>query len=359
MYTRLLSRSLNAHTKALGITNAKCLLSRRTISTDAEERKSKYMEKLHQKAEETGLSVTQLLEKAKADEAERRKAEAEKLKSAAAAFQKPSNAQASLPKTENVPSARLTERKDAPPFRPLSSILNLPRILSAPHTADQISALWTAYHASRSGGTGRGYVCASVPLDQFHKLEKNGKLYPSFVVPVPHIQAELTTAGFLPPEEEMAHEFYYLQWDFHASPPIPSPSDDPFAKPVQSLPEGSNPPSCTILFTPLQEYKSRGSFATPYLVLTLYTDLAASHGVVLLRGEITPSTSNGHGTADRYMLNQSDAQVLTLALQKFYLWNEGKDSGQPSEGERLLRAFHETPQDFKWEELLKFSKLTI
>lgn len=59
------------------------------------------------------------------------------------------------------------------------------------------------------------------------------------------------------------------------------------------------------------------------------------------------------------MLTQADAQVLALALQKFYLWNTADDPSQPSEGERLLRAFHETPQNFKWEDLLKFQNLTI
>jgi ATP synthase F1 complex assembly factor 1 len=141
-----------------------------------------------------------------------------------------------------------------------------------------------------------------------------------------------------------------MQWDFHAPPPVPSGSDDPFVVPTPSSPEGPNPPTATILFTPLQEYKQRGSFATPYLVLTMYTDLVATHGLVLLRGEITPS----QGAADRFMLSQEDAQALTLSLQKFYLWS----SGGVSDGERFLRAFHETPEEFKWQELLEFSKLT-
>jgi len=235
----------------------------------------------------------------------------------------------------------------------LSTILNLPRILSFPHTADQISVFWTAYHASRSGGTGRGFICASIPLTSFRQLEERSRRYPSFVVPLPRTLEEL------PPEvpfvdRQTPHEFYYLQWDFHASPEVPSNEETLFRKPAKtSLP--SNPQACTVLFTPLQEYKLRGSFATPYLVMTFYTDLAATHKVVLLRGEITPSSAGG----DRYMLTQADAQVLALALQKFYLWNTGNDPSQPSEGERLLRAFHETPQDFKWEDLLKFDQLSM
>lgn len=155
--------------------------------------------------------------------------------------------------------------------------------------------------------------------------------------------------------EEVAHEFFFLQWDFHPSPPIPTSSDDPFAKPIHSTAKGSNPQSATVLFTPLQEYKLRGSFATPYLILTVYTDLATTHGTVLLRGEITPSPAD----PAKFLLSQLDAQALTLAIQKFYLWNDHTGSGELPEGQRLLRAFHEAPEDFKWEDLLKISKLTI
>ena len=232
----------------------------------------------------------------------------------------------------------------------LSSILNLPRIMSKPHTADQISGLWTAYHASRSNGTGRGYLCATIPLNIYKKMEQNGRLYPSFVVPIPRIQSEQETD---PLEENPAHEFYFLQWTFHASPPIPSPSDDPFTIPTTS---GSNPQTSIILFTPLQEYKIRDSFATPYLILTIYTDFAETHGLVLLRGEITPSTASGSGSADRYMLSQADAQLLAMTLQKFYLWS---DNDSDLTGEKLLYTFHQNPQEFKWQDLLKFSKTII
>ncbi|KAF8167811.1 ATP11 protein-domain-containing protein [Crassisporium funariophilum] len=302
--------------------------------------------------------------KARLAEAENRKVEREKkLKLAAqsAQIQKVSvseNQTSSSKPGKSRPAHIPSERKDAPPYKALSSILNLPRIFSTPHTADQISALWTTYHASRSDGTGRGYVCASIPLNLYEKMQKTGLQYPTFVVPIPRIQLEPTPGQS--PEENLAHEFFFLQWDFHARPPVPSPSDDPFVVSMPASTSGTNPQSSTVLFTPLAEYKMRGSFATPYLVLTMYTDLAATHGVVLLRGEITPSTASVPGS-DRYMLNQADTQLLTMALQKFYLWGEGQASGQlPSqEGERLVRNFHEKPQDFKWEDLLKFSNITL
>jgi len=97
------------------------------------------------------------------------------------------------------------------------------------------------------------------------------------------------------------------------------------------------------------------SFATPYLVLTHYTDLAETHGIILLRGEITPNSNVAGSDVDqKYMMTQSDAQLLSMAVQKFYLWD--KDNGR-SEGGELLRQFHEEPAKFRWEDLLKHGNL--
>lgn len=196
---------------------------------------------------------------------------------------------------------------------------------------------------------------------------KNGRSYPTFVVPVSRVQ-QPPEASRLPEssqdrQENTAHEFYYLQWDFHPPPPIPSASDDPFLKPIYTNSAGvSNLPISTVLYAPLQEYKLRQAFATPYLVLTMYTDLAASHGIVLLRGELTPSTSASQGSSSgRYMMSQEDAQLLTIALQRFYLWSDqGSTEGEfGMEGKKLLIAFHEKPEEFEWQNLLKFSNPTL
>ena len=174
--------------------------------------------------------------------------------------------------------------------------------------------------------------------------------YPSFVVPVPR-----PWTGSEPQEnieEESAHEFYYLQWDFHGVPPVPNATNDPFATPKPS----NNPQTSTVLFTTLQEFKSRVSFATPCLVLTHYTDLADTHGIVLLRGEITPNSNTTGSDVDRkFVLTQSDAQLLAMAVQKFYLWD--KDVDGRTEGGDLLRLFHEEPSQFRWEDLLKHGNL--
>ncbi|PFH54742.1 hypothetical protein AMATHDRAFT_284 [Amanita thiersii Skay4041] len=243
------------------------------------------------------------------------------------------------------------ERKDGSPVKPLSSILNISRVLSTPHTPAQVSALWNAYHMSRSQGTGRGFVCASIPMETYRKMTSMAAKYPTFVIPVPRPRnpAEPKIDG----ETDAAYEFYYLQWNFHGVPPTPYANDDPFKKPKLTPSDG--PETSTVLFTPLQEYKLRLSFATPYLVLTNYTDLAQTHGIVLLRGEITPNANMIQG--QNYMLSQSDAQFLAMSMQKFYLWDNDQ-SGQ-SNGRKLLKQFHEEPTQFKWEDLLEEARLDV
>jgi len=243
-----------------------------------------------------------------------------------------------------------------PPFKPLDSFLNLSRLLESPHTSSQISALWTAYHASRSGGTGRGFICASLPRDTYDTMLSVAQKYPAFVVPMPRVAAELSD------ESQKGHEFFFMQWAFHGAPPIPvkgQAGDFLFATGTWTAsqpPEGAIPNSATatVLFTPLLEYKMRQTFATPYLVLTFYPDLSTSHKVVLLRGEITPAVASAAspsmGDRGEYLLGQQDAQLLAMAVQQFYLWNKGEHA---KERETLLKCFHESPQDFKWEELLK------
>ncbi|KAJ7124773.1 ATP11 protein-domain-containing protein, partial [Mycena crocata] len=288
-----------------------------------------------------GLSVSELKAKAKHEQEEQRRQQRQ-LVSPSPIEQAPST---------SVPFEKV--RKDSSPVKPLSSILNIPRILASPHTAQQISALWTVYHASRSHGTGRGYLCASIPLDLYAKMATAAARYPIFVVPLRRSQDDSTL--HVEGEADAAHEFHFLQWAFHDAPPVPSPSDtDLFAPPAKNAsPSRPNPQTSTVMFTPLQEYKLRGSFAAPYLVLTIYTDFAQSHGVVLLRGEITPSAAAGSvGVDGRYLLRQEDAHRLSMSVQKFYFWDAGVDA-EHLEREELVKAFHEKPDQFEWEELLK------
>jgi ATP synthase F1 complex assembly factor 1 len=173
--------------------------------------------------------------------------------------------------------------------------------------------------------------------------------YPKFVIPIPRAKPTNDTND----ESNTAYEFYVLQWDFHHAPPPPAASWDPFSPTEPSKGDRhSNPRLATAIFTPLLEYKLRQTFATPYLVLTFYPELASSHNLVLMRGEITPSAAKEPAAGD-YLLSQQDAQLLAHGLQRFYLW------GSSEERERLLRDFHERPDSFKWEELLKHTDFGV
>ncbi|KAG2160146.1 ATP11 protein-domain-containing protein, partial [Suillus bovinus] len=256
-------------------------------------------------------------------------------------------------------------RKDSSPVKALESIINVPRLMSTPHTAEQISALWTTYHASRTGGTGRGFICASVPIKLYNKMLIIGKQYPMFVMPVPREGSPAVSPEGQ--ESAVAHEFYFLQWNFHAPPLPPSATGpDPFSRAPPSN-AASLPQTATVLFTPLQEYKLRQSFATPYLILTFYPDFAQTHGIVLLRGEITPTAATAAAipsqdtSTARFLLSQIDAQLLAMGVQKFYLWgneSEGNSQNGDQTAERLLRQFHEQPDEFNWADLLEHARLT-
>jgi ATP synthase F1 complex assembly factor 1 len=324
---------------------------------------SKYAEKLQQKAQEQGLELSELRKQAK--EAAHRK-EVANVKSARLSQARPQRLDKSPSElVRSKVSGTSSTRKDSSPVKALESIINVPRLMSTPHTAEQISALWTTYHASRTGGTGRGFICASVPIKLYDKMLTIGKQYPMFVMPVPREGSSAVS----PQDQEsaVAHEFYFLQWDFHAPPLPPSATGpDPFFRaPPSNAP--TLPQTATVLFTPLQEYKLRQSFATPYLILTFYPDFAQTHGIVLLRGEITPSAAAAAAipgqdiSTARFLLSQIDAQLLAMGVQKFYLWgNESDDSGQKGDrnAEKLLRQFHEQPEEFNWADLLEHARLT-
>ena len=191
-------------------------------------------------------------------------------------------------------------------------------------------------------------------------MTRVAKKYPVYVVPLPRESTPDPSAG---ESTGTAHEFFFLQWGFHPAPPAPSTMEpNPFER-VMSGSSSRIPEPSTVLFTPLQEYKLRTSFATPYLVLTFYTDLSQSHGIVLLRGEITPSSTSaavqlGQEIPERFVLNQVDAQLLAMGLQKSYLWGDGRKEGDHDPAaEALLKRFHEEPDKFSWQDLLKASNV--
>ncbi|KAK4684491.1 hypothetical protein P7C73_g5679, partial [Tremellales sp. Uapishka_1] len=223
-------------------------------------------------------------------------------------------------------------------IKPLASILNLPLLHLTPHDANAINQIWTSYHTLHPS-LSSSYLSASIPAYTYDSITTLAKENPSFVLPLPRDT---------PDADKGAYEMFYLQWLFHPTP----------SSPVDA---GPLPPTTTVIFTPLEEFKTQGEWAQPYLVLTHYPDLSSSHNTVLMRGEISPAEAKGpEGSLANpgYLLSQQQAQLLALALQRFYcsdivVVNEG-DKGREERIKRqdALRGFRERPQEWDWKPLV-------
>ncbi|KAG6371602.1 ATP11-domain-containing protein [Boletus reticuloceps] len=327
----------------------------------------KYIDKLQQKAQEKGLDVEELGSQAREEARRKQKMEAASL---LASFKK---ADHGLPRAKARPDApegarTFSIRKDSSPIKAsvqmrrdsYASMLNSPIDSSAAfldieylkthsnttHIITNIRTVDSVPCLAKQGHRKRLYLC----FPPFGVVQCNDACCKKVSGPTPDPSSSESTGT--------AHEFFFLQWDFHPAPPIPAVSEsNPFEPMTPSSSSRHNTEPSTVLFTPLQEYKLRTSFATPYLVLTFYTDLSRSHGIVLLRGEITPSSAAvqpGTGIPERFLLNQVDAQLLAIGLQKFYLWGDGgKDNDHDLSAEMLLKQFHEEPEKFSWKDLLR------
>ncbi|KAI5476444.1 hypothetical protein MNV49_007757 [Pseudohyphozyma bogoriensis] len=279
----------------------------------------KYKDVLEEKARREGVSVDELKERAKPKVKVNERVEVPKAKvveevtgeAGQGKEKKEANAKA---QAAAAASGGCGGSKD--PIKPLGSILDLSKVATL--NTQTVSALWTTYHQSKS------YLSATIPTETYNRMSAVAKKYPMFVLPL----AREPPAGS-PEGENGAVEMHLLQWAFLPPPstvlePVPSPS--------------------TVLFTPLAEYQARQAYAQPYLILTHYTDLSLSHNVVLMRGEITENVA----------LNAVDAQVLGLRLQQFYN-QSGALEGKDKERKELLETFHERPQEFDLERLIKIA----
>jgi ATP synthase F1 complex assembly factor 1 len=218
--------------------------------------------------------------------------------------------------------------------------MNLDKIFETPHTQQQIATLWNARHASKPG-----CLSAVIQADKYQNLIEVARRYPSFVLPLPREKPDSAEAPEGRDVTQRPHEFYFLEWSFYNRPP--DPRDVP-QFPFERLPNTAsnrppNPPKSVLLFTPLGEYKLHNSYATSHLTLTNYTDLVQSHGIVLMRGDITPSEND----STRLRMQSPEAQLLALAMQKFYL------EGGSERGREILAKFHEKPEEFRWEEVIQ------
>ncbi|ORY33123.1 ATP11 protein-domain-containing protein [Naematelia encephala] len=233
-------------------------------------------------------------------------------------------------------------------IKPLSSILNLPLLHLTPHDANAISKIWTAYHTTHPT-LSSSFLSASLSADIYNSMLKLARENPFFVLPLPRPSSSDSDKKVQTDEYEM----FYLQWLFHPTPTSSSPPTD------------SPPPlTSSVIFTPLEEFKTAGEWAQPYLVLTHYPDLANSHNVVLMRGEITAATAAGPaGSTDNpgFLLAQQQAQLLALALQRFYCANisphaeKENDMAERIQRAEALKGFREKPAEWDWTKLVSMA----
>jgi ATP synthase F1 complex assembly factor 1 len=202
--------------------------------------------------------------------------------------------------------------------QPLDQILNMPALLAVPHSFDVVSTLWQTLHTAKSQSSPNRYLSATIPSEIYNLMLASAKAHPIFVLPLPRPNGGV--------------EYFFIQWTFY---------DDGLS---------------TVIFTSLEEYKLKGTWARSFLTLTHWTDLSEPSGAVLMRGEITSTTppkatirglpgakeekgvASGSEGGERYLLTLPDAQLLLLGLQRFYNLESG-DKADRGERKEVLEGF--------------------
>ncbi|XP_020571001.1 ATP synthase mitochondrial F1 complex assembly factor 1 [Phalaenopsis equestris] len=96
----------------------------------------------------------------------------------------------------------------------------------------------------------------------------------------------------------------------------------------------------SMLFTGLEDYKTRGTQATPYFTITHYTEFAESKGIVLVRGEVVLPSK----------LDDSEARRLLETAQSFYL-NDAKY--------KLVERFNKEAHEFEFNDVLRALEMPL
>ncbi|KAH0534202.1 hypothetical protein FGG08_007213 [Glutinoglossum americanum] len=272
-----------------------------------------YREKLGRKAKEEGVRDLDELREKFRGRIERVQREEEAVGAAITASATPASVPVSPLSSSAQPTPQLEHDPTAtarhpPGVKPLSSILDLPKI--SPLPAETISSLWTTHHSTLPNT-----LSASIPLSTFSQMLQTARQHPSFIIPLPRPQQDPASSN-PPPQETPSAPFdmHYIQW---LLPP--------------------HTPNPTILFTSLAAYKLHGEFATPHTTLTHYLDLAPTKDIVLLRGEVV----KGSG------VSVEDARWLVMCLQKFY-----GPMGDVGRRRRLLEGFTRGEKEWKVEDLV-------
>lgn len=251
----------------------------------------KYQEKLEKRAKAEGLnSIEDLKEKYK-DEISQRMKEFNKV-----------DPLKILEKEAEQKSAE--ERKSLgplPPPLPKSDTKTLDSFVDVSkfqlHDAKEIELLWKARFSDKEK-----VLCGALNGVTFGRLYRNARLFPTFVLPLPH--------------GEDGIEFFFVQWSI------------------------AGPHTMHCIMTPLAEYKLHQDFAHPHLTLIFHSDLVEKD-IVLMNGTIEKDSS----------LTMDEAVLLSLNLQRFYGVDENLKSGVRKL--QLLHYFNSGSESFSAEKLIE------
>lgn len=95
-----------------------------------------------------------------------------------------------------------------------------------------------------------------------------------------------------------------------------------------------------MIFTGLEDYKSRGTQASPYLTVKFYTEFAESKDLVLIRGDIVFTSK----------LTDEEAEWILETAQSFYL-NDVRY--------KLVEQFNKQTRDFEFKDVLRSLNMPI
>lgn len=165
--------------------------------------------------------------------------------------------------------------------KPLNSIMDVER---AQHKSpEDLASIWDDYHL------GRGHIGASMKAKLYRLLEQRAAECQYFVIPL---------------------------WRGSGYTTMFSQVKMPY-----------------MVFTGLEDYKARGTQASPYLTVTHYTEFAESKDLVLVRGDVVFTSK----------LNDDEAKWLLETTQSFYL-NDARY--------RLVERFNKQTRDFEFKDVL-------
>ncbi|TVU32311.1 hypothetical protein EJB05_24036 [Eragrostis curvula] len=166
--------------------------------------------------------------------------------------------------------------------KPLESILDVERAKGL--SPEHLVAAWDDYHL------GRGHIGASMKAKLYHLLEQRSDTCRHFVIPLWRGSGYITM-------------FMQVQMPY-------------------------------MIFTGLEDYKARGTQASPYYTITHYTEFAETKDTVLIRGDVVFTSK----------LTDEEAKVLLETAHSFYL-NDMRY--------RLVEGFNKETHEFEFKDVLQ------